>query len=751
MTARSTRARRPAATPLQVLALILALGALLGGPAAAQEIRENDTLLLKNGRQLVGEIVADEPGKPIKFRQTNGLTADIERDSIADIIRRQSAQQAYEATAAKLGAGDADKRFALALWCIDHELLQAARAEVDKVLSADPKRAEAYILGLQACEEELARADEDRALVLYDAVLGLTRRAAENGAWSPRVGLSEARAFRALEVPGAALASAEKALVPLAAAAEPSPAQVYLLKECQRIAAEVLAGRGQDEAAIERLTRLLEADSNDFRALFQRGRLRAHRGESEAAEADLTKALTLEPAYAEAYVARAAVRVDRGLLKLAEADLVEALKLGIPDPRPARVQLGLLYYRAGKLKSAAREFLATRGEELYGPGEVGFALVLMRRDEVDRAVEALAKAETLLPKDGVIQAMKGQAFAALGRDQAAEAAYAEAIRLGFEPRTALRAMAELAAKRSDTRRAIDLLKHVCYDPSRARPDDLYRLGRLLVKAERIDEARAAFEAALKNDESHQPSLLGLGFLLYNAGDFADAKGCFEKVRAADPKNLYAVRALKNIEESRTRRVWEDRFQREGPEVQNRWTKKIPHGVRIELKDKKVEFYGTQRNGDFQNTELVRRIDDGDFVRFEATLNTDKMGDARGGIRFRLGSREVILFRDTGGGQLKAAHRTSTAQKHVVVDLGIWPGDGEHQLAIELEDELKGIVGLSVDGERKGEVKLPPIRNAKNADVVIYGQSENGVTWGLELIKVRVYVRKRGARKRRGGL
>jgi tetratricopeptide (TPR) repeat protein len=734
------RARLLALTVIGLLSVSLAQG---------QEIRERDMVWEKSvTRPHVGKIMSEPDADPLVIDIGNGVKATIKRGNVVRIKRSQNAQQAYLSHAKTLKESDGTGHYKLAQWCVDQELLEPAAAELVKSLAADSKLKEAYELAVFISNEQLEKAPPgDQQELLYDRLLGVVRLAVKNDCWSPRVGLAQGRALLTLNFYEASLPVFKQVIGELGKAESPSKVQIYLIKKAWIGLGQGQLSLNQLEAAVASMDALIVLDAESFQGHFQRGQARSRQGLYEKASADLNKALSIEVAYAEAYVERALCLTHLNRVEEAINDLKQALALGLDDSESVQTQLGLLYLRLGKLKSAGHAFLRTRDDRPFAPAEVGLALILLRKDKNEEALAALKKAESLSPLDGMPKALRAQVLARLGRHEEATRAYQEALRLGFNVKIGLRALASLASKQSKDERAAQWLKYLVSNESLKNADDCYRLGRLLLKAKSYDRAREVFEAALKINKNHVPSLSGLGYLSYVEKSYKDAGGYFKSVLLHDASNLYAKRALKNIRESQTRKVWSDNFKREGPGVANRWAPTVGFGVVIQLQKEQVTFSGIQANKDMGKTALTRKIDDGEFVRFEATLDTGGAANARIGIRIKARGAEVFLFRSEDGTKLLGGFKNSATAAPKITELGAWPGDlGKRDFALEVEDDNKGVVSFHLDGERLGDCLVGAFRRVKPVDIIIYGQSTVDQKWRLGLLKVRVFVKKDGAQK-----
>jgi tetratricopeptide (TPR) repeat protein len=737
---------------LKIVGLGMALLLGVSSVAQAQEIRERDTVWVKGqDRPFVGLIMGDVDADPLIIQLDNGVKATVKKSDIKQMKLRQNAVEAYSAHAKTLKPADAQGHYKLAQWCVDQELLNGAASELDFALKANEKLAEAYELAVFLSSEQLEKsAPGEQQELLYDRLLGVVSQALKNDCWTARIGLAQGQALVTLGLFEASGPIFKKVITELAKNASPNKVQVYLLKKAWIGLGQAQLATGSYKDAQDSMDKLIALEAESFQGHFHRGQAKLGLGKYEEASADFSKALTIESAHAEAHVEQAMCFAQLGRIDEAINNLKQGLALGLNDSESVRTQLGFLYLRKGQLKSAGHEFIKTREDRLYGPAEVGLALIKARKDDLPGALAALKKAESLIPLDGMPKALRAQLLAKLGRDAEAVRAYQDALRLGFNVKIGLRALASLAVKRGKGKRSAQWLNYLVNNQTLKNADDCYRLGRLLLKKKSLDRARDVFEAALKLNPDHAPSLNGLGFIAYNEKNYRDAKQYFQAVINLEKTNLYAKRALKNIAESRTRKVWADNFKREGPGIANRWTQEVGFGIVVKLEKQTVVFSGLQANKDMGRTSLVRKIDDGEFVRFEATINTRGINNARAGIRIRARGAEVIMFRSEDGTKLMGATKLSPTANATVVELGPWPGDvEEHNLALEVEDDRTGLVSFHIDGDRVGETIAQAFRRVKPVDLVIYGQSKVDEKWKFELSKVRVFVKKNGVKKSTG--
>ncbi|MDF1664582.1 MAG: tetratricopeptide repeat protein, partial [Planctomycetota bacterium] len=629
------RGRFKASVKVAVTALVLLSFAV---SADAQEIREKDTVYVKGqDKPFVGMIVSAPDEFPIIIELPGGVKATVEQAKLDRILPRQDAQQAFDSHSKTLKDGDATAHYKLAQWGVDQELLKPASEELKKALKANKKLKEAYELAIFISNERLEKvAPGEEQELLYNELLRVAGLAIEHDCWSPRVGLAQGQALIVLGFFEPAIPVFKKVIAELRKdGGSLTKVQTYVLKKCWigLGRAQLAADKNDDaQASMEALALL---DEQSFFAYFHRAQAKMRLGKIKEAADDFTKALSIEAAYAEAHAEVALCHTKLGKIDEAILHLKQALAYGLSDTQAARTQLGMLYLRKGKLKSAGHEFIKTRDDRLFGPAEVGLALIKARKGETEAALVALKKAESLIPLDGMTKALRAQLLARLGRNTEAAKAYQEAVRLGFNVKVGLRALADLSVKEGNDRRAAQWLNYLVANDTLKNAGDCYRLARILLKEKKFDRAREIFEQALKLNENHVPSLNGLGYLAYSEKAFADATRYFKTVLNIDASNLYAKRAIKNIGESQSRKVWIDDFKRDGLEVANLWNKSVGNGIVVKLAEKKkVLFNGTQASKDMGKTELYRKMD-GRFVRFEASINTKNSRGARVGIRIRI--------------------------------------------------------------------------------------------------------------------
>lgn len=560
------------------------------------------------------------------------------------------------------------------------------------------------------------------------------------------------------------------------------PPQRDAWREALLLDAEAAARLGQLEDAQAAWERLLEVWPQERQATLGLAQLLVSFGARGAALDLVGQTLKVFPRDAELLLIRGQIRTllaqtaadyegPRQDLELALAAATQGRAApptpapGAP-PRPTTVEplvrevktaLGLVLLFAGKFDEARATLEAADVEPGHGPARLARALLAESQGNVAAARTHYEEAARLLaPQDG--EARYGLAFVRAADDAtAAQAALRDALREGHSAELVLRALEDLARRRNDAATEAKLLEvHVrsSDDPS---PDLLARLARTWQAQERFDEARALLQRGLADSPDHLGCLRGLAWDAYRSDDRDKARALLERIVAQCAKDQvkddWAARALKNLEDVRTRRVWTDGFDRPGPEVKNSWVVEASFGVEAGIADGKLYLHGKQANGVApEGRTRVRRAITGEQVaKVEARLNLDALGDAfRGGLRLEAASGPgVVLFKDQDG-RVKVSVASRKGDFSDPVDLGDCPG-GLVTFGIELTDPKAGLVTLWVGGQPRGEPqKVAGLTG--DVDVSLYVQgSRLGADTKLTVDEVRVFVvRAAGSGPKQGG-
>lgn len=202
--------------------------------------------------------------------------------------------------------------------------------------------------------------------------------------------------------------------------------------------AEILLERGQPDAAVEALSRAIEAEPEAADLYFRRARIYESVGQIEAAAADYTGVLKREPRHADALNNRGTIRARMGDLPSAIADLTAAVDAdpGNPLYRSNRAQA---FIDRGEGRAAEDDL---RVVDRITPGDpltalrLGDALRLQQRD--GEAVDTLRRAATAAAGDADLLVRIGRslagvnAFVEAGRAASAAADLDPTLRLDEE-------------------------------------------------------------------------------------------------------------------------------------------------------------------------------------------------------------------------------------------------------------------------------------------------------------------------------
>ncbi|RMF99438.1 MAG: tetratricopeptide repeat protein [Planctomycetota bacterium] len=194
----------------------------------------------------------------------------------------------------------------------------------------------------------------------------------------------------------------------------------------------IAALQEQFEKAIEYLTKALELDSRDVRALLLRAAVYNELNETEKALADLDKAIRLQPDNPQLIRMRASMLAGTGKFKEAIADL-ERIEKAQPQDVQSALQLGLLY--------AAERYHA-------------------------KAVEKFTEVLKLEPDNLIALRGRADAYLSMGKQAEAIADYERALKVAPDDDGVLNNLAWLLCtspdpKLRDGKRALELAKKAC--------------------------------------------------------------------------------------------------------------------------------------------------------------------------------------------------------------------------------------------------------------------------------------------------
>jgi tetratricopeptide (TPR) repeat protein len=194
------------------------------------------------------------------------------------------------------------------------------------------------------------------------------------------------------------------------------------------------------------------------------------------------------------------------------------------------VDLGWRYLQIDDLRGADREFAAAlKGNPAMYPAHAGHGLVALARRDFDRAVTAFAAALGAAPAYVPALVGHGQALLALRREGEALAAFDAALRA--DPSL------------TDVRQRAELLRFRGLQ-------DLIETARAAAKADRVPEARTAYERAIGASPESAFLYRELGVLERRAGNTDQAVARLQRATGLDPLDATAFVQLAEILESR---------------------------------------------------------------------------------------------------------------------------------------------------------------------------------------------------------
>ena len=127
----------------------------------------SDSLLLKDGAVLTGEVIENVADAPQVVLYTGTKKINVARETIREISLDQNARAEHTRRAAALKAEDAKGHAELAEWCRAKGLFGRAETEWKVVLAADPRHAQArQALGLEMAAPEKPAASGDELFIV---------------------------------------------------------------------------------------------------------------------------------------------------------------------------------------------------------------------------------------------------------------------------------------------------------------------------------------------------------------------------------------------------------------------------------------------------------------------------------------------------------------------------------------------------------------------------------------------------------
>lgn len=229
------------------------------------------------------------------------------------------------------------------------------------------------------------------------------------------------------------------------------------------------------------------------------------------------------------------LHIARSRITEAERVLGDALKLD-PKAGAALAGLGEVYYREGRFTDALARFEAGIQADPDGvSAKIGAAKTKIALERLQDAKDMLKKLRDARPNDVEVAFWLGRAEELLGDKTAAEAEYAEAIKVGgsrpevVEPYVALSQLLAATGRAADAEAKLAEARQKLPDSAAIHK----ALGDVDLTAGRYDDAKNEFELARKLDPGDLAAVFKLGVTLRHMKKFDEASAMFDAVGTAD--------------------------------------------------------------------------------------------------------------------------------------------------------------------------------------------------------------------------
>jgi arylsulfatase A-like enzyme/Tfp pilus assembly protein PilF len=170
------------------------------------------------------------------------------------------------------------------------------------------------------------------------------------------------------------------------------------------------------------------------------------------------------------------------------------------------------------------------------------------RGEHEEALALLRRSQELEPHDAGIPLQIASVQLALGRFDETEAALHRALEIDPQSAPAYLQKGQLALYREgDERAALEFFERARdMDPGSTGPDAYNRIGQLHLRANRLDAAREAFDAAIAIDGLNGAARTGLAEIRIAERSFDEAAGLLVQALRFDPAQPYALATLASL-------------------------------------------------------------------------------------------------------------------------------------------------------------------------------------------------------------
>jgi len=291
--------------------------------------------------------------------------------------------------------------------------------------------------------------------------------------------------------------------------------------------------------------RALAVEPENADALHLRGMIACQMGNATTGLGLLRQAVALSP-LAQFQNSLGLALTTTGDLDGAGRAFAEALRLN-PKYADAHINSGNLVRRQGNIEAALGHYRqAVTLQPAHANALCLLGTLLDERGEHEQALPHLEKAIKLQPNDARMIAAFGVALMHLRRP-AAEELFTRALALNPKEVEALVGLTQHQLNNHRPRQAVETaVQAMSLAPARADIRSLY--GRALMNTDRLDEAKAAYEAALALEPRLISAMTGLSALAKMNGDFTAARAYAEAALETSPSSSAALAALASLDD-----------------------------------------------------------------------------------------------------------------------------------------------------------------------------------------------------------
>ena len=218
------------------------------------------------------------------------------------------------------------------------------------------------------------------------------------------------------------------------------------------------ANSGKYDQAIKDFDKVIELDSKDFNAYYNRGTAYAQLRRYPQALQDFNKAVALKPAFSPVLIKRGFAAFSMGQHDQAVQDFGRAIVLDPKSPEGYNAR-GIVNANRGKFNEAIKDF--DRAVELsprFVSAFMNRGLAYFNDGKYDESIRNFNKAVELDPKLTVTHLYLGLAHTKLGKYNQAIGDYETAIKLDAKLSVAYYNLARIYASRGDDKQAVENLK-----------------------------------------------------------------------------------------------------------------------------------------------------------------------------------------------------------------------------------------------------------------------------------------------------